>query len=113
MTTEPEDAAMQIARKLIADAIAQGYSVSVKDDYEGDGDVVISMSDDPAAIEAVLRTTEGDLFIFRDADGHKVGWASIIWSNGHDNPSNSSCGDTIDAICAGAMALAEQLSEAD
>jgi predicted RecB family endonuclease len=113
MTTEPEDYALQIARKLIADAIAQGFSISVEDDEPGEGDIVIVKSRDAKAIEAVLRTTSADTFRFYNASGRGYGWVLIIWRNGYDNPSNSVANATIDAICLGAEALANELSDAD
>lgn len=74
----------RIAEQLIAAALAAGYTVSVNDDHEGQGEWTVKRSVDAATILAALGTTGGDLLRFRDADGAVIGTIVLIWGNDAD-----------------------------
>ena len=81
----------QIATNLIRSALARGWSVSVFDGIEQDGDLVVCRSTDFNQIFDSLDTTDGDTLIF-SRDGKDIGEVWLIWGNADDLISNSSDG---------------------
>jgi hypothetical protein len=95
----------RIAHKLITDAVAAGYLISV---YEGE-DWAIKRSHDGDAVKAALASTDEDVLRFRQADGALVGWVRLIWGNDCDLISDCSDNEAINELVKGAEALAAQL----
>ena len=73
-----------IVRGLIRRAIDAGYTVSVNDSYEADGEWVVKRSRDAAAVFDWLDTTGGDVLLFRDANGARVGTVTLIYNGDAD-----------------------------
>jgi len=81
-----------IIRGLIHRALAAGYTVSVHDSYDGDGEWTVKRSRDTTAIMGALDTTGGDILLFRDANGARVGTVTLIY-NGDDTVIADASGD--------------------
>lgn len=81
MTTETA-----IALRLVRAALAAGYSISVRDGYEGDGEIVLARSTDEAAVMGALQSSDGDMLYLRHAERPQrlVGWVTLIWGNDED-----------------------------
>lgn len=100
------DIEQKICRKVIADALATGYSLSV---HDGE-DITVRRSSDAAEIFGALMTTDEDRLYFHlpDNETGQNGMVYFVYGN-----------DGFDVICdysikletqlAGAQALAEQL----
>lgn len=101
----------KIVHKLVDDALAAGYAISVND---GEATTVVR-SRVRATILGAMATTGEDTLVFflptaREAQPFvRVGWVSLIYGNGCDIISNSSANDSTDTLLAGAEALAESL----
>lgn len=102
-TTEVE---RKIALRIVDDALAMGYCVSVNDGEE----TVVSKSSDREMILSSMATTDADILYFHKGT-MACGWVSLIWGNGTDLLSDSSVGEEIDAILRGANALADSLEK--
>lgn len=76
---------------LIRSALARGWTVSVFDGIEGDGERVVTRSTNFDEIFDSLDTTEGDVLVFYQ-DGKAKGEVWLIWGNDDDLISNSSDG---------------------
>lgn len=109
MPHAPFNAAL-IAARLVMDAIARGYTVSVMDDYFGDGEWTVKRSTDPRVILAAMATTDGDRLRFRDADGASLGIVALIYENDCDVISDYTANDAMNALTVGASELADRLS---
>lgn len=101
----------QIVRKILASAIAAGFSMTV---YDG-GEDTVSFSTDPGAVLAALMTTSDDVIrLYRapDADGfrQRVGWVRLIWGNDCDVISDYSDNEATAALLADAEAHAEKFN---
>jgi hypothetical protein len=81
-----------IVAGLIRRALAAGYTVSVHDSYDGDGEWTVKRSRDTTAIMGALDTTGGDILLFRDANGVRVGTVTLIY-NGDDTVIADASGD--------------------
>ena len=88
----------RIASDLIERILARGYVVSV---FDGEA-WCLTCSDDAAHIFAALASTGSDHLRVRTKDGAPIGTIVLIWGNGEDLISDTSLGDEIEAICAGA-----------
>lgn len=86
----------QIATNLIRSALAQGWTVSVFNSSEPDGEWTVKTSTNFDQIFDSLDTTEGDTLRFRKANGESKGWAVLIWGNDDDLISDYSDSLTID-----------------
>jgi hypothetical protein len=74
-----------MAHNLLAHAIAAcGYTVSVCDSHDGDGEWVVKNSRALRVCLAALASTGGDRVRFRDQDGTHVGSITLIWGNAPD-----------------------------
>lgn len=83
----------RIAKRLVADALAAGWSISVHDGEEW----AIKQSTDKAAIYAAMCSTEMDTLRFRK-DGEPIGSVTLIYGNGEDLVSDSGDGDELQAF---------------
>ena len=95
--------------KLLTDALAQGFTVSVHDGEAWP----LKKSTDKAAIIAALESTDMDTLRFRDATGAKIGDVDLVHGN---EPgvimADHSDNDAMNALLAPAYALAEKLTNA-
>lgn len=108
-TVSDDDCEMAILSRIVADAIANGYTVSVND---GEAWPVVR-SRDAAKILAALRTTEADTLLFRDIEEQTVGVVVLIYGNAPwEVIADHSDKPAIDDLLAGANALALQIEEA-
>lgn len=80
-----------IAAQIVADALARGWSLSVRDSFDNEGKITVACSTDPAEIMGALASTEGDTIIAHDVNG-RVGSVTLIYGNGcdviHDSTDN-------------------------
>ena len=76
-----DDREADVIRNLLTAAEDRGYRVTVIDSIEGDGECVVSRSDDYAKAWEELFHTDSALLIFWDGK-HRLGWVSLIFSNG-------------------------------
>lgn len=65
---------------ILRNAIARGYTVSVRDGCGGEGEWTLKRSTHVGAILAALATTGEDTLRFRKGD-RKVGDCALIWDN--------------------------------
>lgn len=93
----------KLVTTLVNVAIDRGYSISVYDDYEGDGEWTVKRERDPKVILAALRTTDGDTLRFYDDEGDRIGSVVCIWGNGEDCFSNWSNSCQIDNLVLGVL----------
>lgn len=95
-----------IATKIVDDALALQYSISVDD---GGDTFIVRKCIDRAQILAALDTSDINVLYFYDVTTSRcVGWAQLVNSgiaDASDNPK-------VDAILKGAEALSDQLEEA-
>jgi hypothetical protein len=68
---------LPIARRLVRDALAKGYSVSV---YDGE-EWALKRSSKFTEIMGALASTDCDTLRFRNAAGEIVGSVWLIWGN--------------------------------
>jgi hypothetical protein len=95
----------QIIRKIIADALAAGYKLSV---WDGE-DETVTNSGDAEAVFTALRTTDIDSLYFIK-DNVSIGFVLLVYGNdGHDVISDYTT--NVEELIAGANTLAEQLSD--
>jgi len=93
-----------IGEKIIDDALAAGYTISVYDSAEW----TVKNSRDRAEIVAALMTTDDDILRFSDAEGKTIGSVWLVYGNsGWDVICDSSTNDPTQALLAGAEQLAE------
>lgn len=97
----------RIVYKVITDALAAGYMVSVDDGEE----VVLLNSVDKAAILAAMFSTDEDRLILTHSDPKiKDGWVRFIYGNdGPDVMSDYTV--NLEDVLKGANALADRLGE--
>jgi hypothetical protein len=89
-----EQIEMPIARRLIRNALAKGYSVSV---YDGE-EWALKRSTDRAAIIEALASTDCDTLRFRDNAGNVIGSMLLIWGNDDDLISDYSDNDAMNTL---------------
>lgn len=70
----------KIARKLLIEALAKGYTISV---YDG-GEWTVKRETSVTVVMHALGTTDGDQLRFRCAFGAYVGTVALIYGNGVD-----------------------------
>lgn len=82
----------RIAARTIACALAQGWSVSVCDGVQGDGEWVVQRSTDPATICKAMASSDGDALRFRMAGDERgyIGTVYFVYGNGEDLWSDNS-----------------------
>jgi hypothetical protein len=99
-----------IAHEIIKLALAHGYSVTVHDDYEGQGEDTVFHSRDMTEITNALRTTEGDQLRIHGVDGRLFGIVTLIYGNeGFDVIADYS--SKLECFLAGIEQRVEQVSE--
>ena len=75
----------RVARKLVREALARGYAVSVKDSIEGDGEWVLRRSTSFRTICDALASTGSDILRLRHPS--RPDWYvtfALIWGNASD-----------------------------
>jgi hypothetical protein len=87
----------RIARKIVKDALANGWTVSV---YDGDEWTVKSSTDNRAILEAMC-TTDSDVLRLRDAAGESIGNIWLVWGNDEDVISDHTDSETMADFMAG------------
>jgi hypothetical protein len=93
----------KIARKVIDDALASGYTLDVHDSEEW----VIQNSSDADAVMAAMFSTDDDSLHIRK-DGERIGWVWFIYGNsGWDVISDYTV--NLEDLLKGASELAESL----
>src|SRR5882724_2820009 len=93
----------EIARKVIADALAAGYAIDV---FDGE-DYPLTKSTDPEAIFSAMFSTDDDRLFFRK-DDKIVGWVWFIYGeNGWDVINDYTV--NLEDVLKGASELSEQL----
>ena len=97
----------RIIERLVTDAIAAGFSVSVDDG----GETTVDRSRNLDEIMAAVMTTDED-HIFFHQEGRKTafGWARLIYGNdGWDVIADHTDNEAMRTLVAGASALADQI----
>ena len=98
-----------IAERIVDDALAQGYTVSVNDSEVW----TLNNSTDKAAIMAAMFTSDADQLSF-GMYGTDQGWVYLVYGNdGYDVISDYSSNQRTSAILEGANALAEKIENGD
>jgi hypothetical protein len=92
-----------IVAGLIRRALAAGYTVSVHDSCDGDGEFTVKRSTNPTEILAALNTTGGDILLFRDANGARVGTVTLIYNGDDTVIADHTANDAIGALTAFAI----------
>lgn len=80
----------RIAARTVACALAQGWSVSVRDGLEGDGEWVVRQSTDAAEICKAMASSDGDALRFYAPPQARIGSVYFIYGNGEDLWSDNS-----------------------
>lgn len=83
----------RIATRLVDDALAAGYSISVHDGEEW----ALKQSSDRATILNAMGSTDSDKLRFRK-DGEVIGTVLLIWGNEDDLISDTSESEAIDKL---------------
>jgi hypothetical protein len=84
----------RIATKLVNDALAAGYSISV---YDGE-EWALRSGKDAATVLAAMGSTDMDKLRFRDADDNIIGTVLLIWGNEDDLISDTSESPEMDRL---------------
>ena len=87
----------RIARKIVKDALANGWTISVNDGEEW----TVKSSTDSRTILEALCTTGGDVLRLRDAAGESVGSIWLVWGNDEDLISDHTDSETMADFMAG------------
>jgi hypothetical protein len=96
----------RIARRIIKDALASGYRISVHDGEE----YALSRSDHGPTIFAAMFSTDDDRLYFSTAEGKRIGWVWLVYGNdGTDVICDCSVNKETNEILAGASALADRI----
>lgn len=98
-----QEAERQIARQIIDDGIAAGYTIDVDDG----GAIVLKRSVDPEAILAAMFSTDGDKLIFNDGDRRKGSVWFVYGNSGWDVVADYSL--SLEHIMANADKLSDEL----
>lgn len=70
----------RIAKAIVTDALAKGWTVSVHDGEEW----ALAASADKAAILSAMGSTDSDTLRFRTSSGEKIGSIYLVWGNEED-----------------------------
>lgn len=85
----------KIARKLVSELLARGFSVSVNDGEEW----TVNRSTDKAEIVGALFSTDEDIIRGFRADGQTIGMAYLVYGNdGYDVVNDYSTGKEMEQI---------------
>ncbi len=95
--------------KVVDDALAAGYSVTVYDCEE----FTIKRSRDREAILKATMTTDDDrLYFYPPEGGRTIGWVWFVYGeNGHDVICDYIDSPKMEALLSGALALADKLGK--
>jgi len=98
----------KIVSRIVKDALANDYKVSVYDSEE----YVLKRSQSYKAIMAACFSTDDDTLVIRDNEGEYLGSIALIYGNcGYDVISDYTYNETIENLLTGANALARKLEE--
>lgn len=98
----------RIARRIVADAIRLGYTISVNDGEAW----VVSRSRDSRLILEALASTEYDYLSFGlPGIKDKIGSLLLVWGNGTDLIADHTANADLNNILSGAMDLSDKLQE--
>jgi hypothetical protein len=98
-----------IANKIIDDALASGYTVSV---YDGE-EWPVKRSSNKDEIISALNSTGIDQLKFRDSSGEYVGVCALIWGEcGYDLVNDYTVSDAMEKLMKGASDLADTYQDA-
>jgi pyruvate dehydrogenase complex dehydrogenase (E1) component len=99
---------LSIIRRIVKDALALGYTVSVCDGEEW----TVKRSTKLGQIIAAVRTTDEDYLAFRTADGTYVGKVFLVYGNEpYEVINDYSANEATEALLKGANALALKVEE--
>jgi hypothetical protein len=105
-----------IINKILDAIAAQGWHVSVRDSYDGEGDLVVQKCQSKERILAAMFSTEGDLLLIHSYENHGhfrlLGHISFIHGNGEDVIHSWSDVGPIDALVTAILDDAEALARA-
>lgn len=73
-----------ITHAILTRAIAKGWTVSVYDSTDSEGEWTVKRSANLNQIKEALASTEGDTLRFRDSAGNSLGVLVLIWGNDSD-----------------------------
>jgi hypothetical protein len=94
----------QIARRIVRDALAAGYSVDVHDGEE----ITLKRSRSLKAIMGALMTTDDDRLLFNREGENPFGWVYLVYGNdGWDVVNDYST--NIESLMTGAQELSDKL----
>ena len=97
-----------IAKKIVVDALALNYFVSVNDSCEW----TVNKSQDQKTILKALMTTDDDLLAFHNKDGKYIGVVWLVYGNdGYDVICDYTANKGIEGLLAGANTLADKYNE--
>jgi hypothetical protein len=104
MKVKEKDEAM--VRKVIADALAAGYTLSV---WDGEEETLTNSSDADALFKAMMTTDQDHLYFLRD--GKSVGWVFFVYGeSGWDVINDYTV--NLEEVLKGADALSDELADA-
>ena len=99
---------LNIAAKIVDDALALGYAISV---YDGEAWALVLSSRRQEILEA-LNSTGIDNLQIRSARGEYVGVVALVWGNaGWELISDYTVSDTMEALLKGASELADTYAD--
>jgi hypothetical protein len=87
----------RIARKIVKDALANGWTISVNDGEEW----VVKRSTDSQTILNAMCSTDSDVLHLRDASGEPFGSIWLVWGNDEDVISDHSDSEAMADFMAG------------
>lgn len=95
---------LNIAAKIVDDALALSYTISV---YDGE-EWALKRSKDREEILEALNSTGLDNLTIRDADGEYVGVVALVWGNaGWELINDYTVSDAMETLLQGANELAD------
>jgi hypothetical protein len=102
-----QDIERKIYSRIVKDALAGGYEISV---FDGEEYPLKRSTSYKKIMDAGFSTDQDALVFFKD--GNRLGWVSLIYGNsGWDVISDYVANDEIEALLTGANALADKLGE--
>lgn len=97
----------RIIKRIIADALAAGYRLSVDD---GESRTINRSSDHEAILSAMMTTDEDYLLFYAPGDKVQSGWVYFVYGNdGHDVVNDYT--ENLEEVMKSANALADQIEE--
>lgn len=87
----------RIARKIVKDALANGWTISINDGEEW----TVKNSTDSRTILDAMCSTDSDVLRLRDAAGEAIGNIWLVWGNDEDVISDHSDSEAMADFMAG------------